>query len=74
MTAPASVGAPAPSATRTSGTRNTARSSGLLAARAANEYVYVARDLRRIATLAAGMVGVLLVLWLLIDVLQVVNY
>lgn len=74
MTAPASVAAPAPAASRTTGTRNATRSSGLLAARAANEYVYVARDLRRIATLAAGMVGVLLILWLLIDVLQVVNY
>ena len=53
--------------------RNAARPSSLLATRAANEYVYVARDLRRIATLAAGMVIVLAVLWVLIDLVQVVN-
>ena len=44
----------------------------VLAAKAASEYVYVAQDMRRIALVAAGLFGVLLVAWLLIVVLRVI--
>jgi hypothetical protein len=44
----------------------------LLAARAATEYVYVAKDMRRIFVVATLLVGVMLVLWLLLVVLKVV--
>lgn len=44
----------------------------LLAARAANEYVYVAQDMRRILLVAAALFGTLIVLWLLIVVFRVI--
>lgn len=44
----------------------------LLAARAATEYVYVAKDMRRILVVATVLVSVMLVLWLLLVVLKVV--
>jgi hypothetical protein len=40
--------------------------NSLLAARAETEYVYVGQDLRRIAVVAAGLFGTLLVLWVLL--------
>ncbi len=46
--------------------------SGLLAQKAATEYVYVARDLRRISVFAGGAAAVLAVVWLLVDFLKVV--
>jgi hypothetical protein len=49
------------------------RSQGLLAARAAEEYAYVARDVRRIIRVAGLMAAALAAAWLLIDVLQVVK-
>jgi hypothetical protein len=44
--------------------------NSLLAARAAEEYIYVGQDLRRIALVAALLFGVMLVLWLLLVVLN----
>jgi hypothetical protein len=65
---------PTRAATRASSNRPTGRSGGLLAAKAAEEYVYVARDLTRITRFATGIVAVMLVLWLLIDVTKVISY
>jgi hypothetical protein len=42
--------------------------NSLLAARAAEEYLYVGKDMRRIVTIAAGLGVLLLVLWLLLVV------
>ncbi len=53
-------------------TRATSKPGGLLAQKAANEYVYVARDLRRISVFAGGAAAVLAVVWLLVDFLKVV--
>lgn len=50
-----------------------ARSQGLLAARAAEEYAYVARDVRRILQVGGLMAAALGLAWLLIDVLRVVK-
>ena len=47
--------------------------SGLLAARAAEEYQYVVRDVRRIAKVGGGLVAVLAVLFVLIDVLGIIR-
>ena len=47
--------------------------SGLLAAKAAQEYQYVVRDVRRIATVGGGLVAILAVLFVLIDVLGVIQ-
>jgi hypothetical protein len=44
--------------------------NSLLAARAAEEYLYVGQDLRRIVGIAAAMVVLLIVLWLLLVVLN----
>jgi len=52
--------------------RATSKPGGLLAQKAANEYVYVARDLRRISVFAGGSAAVLAVVWLLVDFLKVV--
>lgn len=48
------------------------KAGSLLAARAATEYVYVAKDMRRILVVAALLTGVMLVLWLLLVVMKVV--
>ena len=50
-----------------------ARSGGLLAARAAEEYGYVARDVRRIIQVGALMLVFLAVAWVLIDLMKVVK-
>ena len=52
--------------------RHRVKAGSLLATRAANEYVYVAKDMRRILAVAGVLVGVMLVLWLLLVVLRVV--
>ena len=52
--------------------RSRAKPSNLLATQAANEYVYVAQDIRRIGVVAAGLFATMLVLWLLIVVLRVI--
>jgi len=46
---------------------------GLLAARAAEEYAYVVRDVRRILVVGGGLVATLAVLYVLIDVAHVVT-
>jgi hypothetical protein len=47
--------------------------SGLLAARAAQEYAYVARDVRHIAVVGGGLLIVLLVLYVLVEVLGIIK-
>lgn len=59
---------------RAPGARQTGRSGGILAAKAADEYVYVSRDLRRITRFAGSIVAVMVALWLLIDVTKVIAY
>jgi hypothetical protein len=49
------------------------RARGLLATRAAEEYAYVARDVRRIIRVAALMAAALAAAWVLIDVLHVLK-
>ncbi len=44
-----------------------------LAVRAATEYVYVGQDLRHIALLASAIGAVLVVLWVVIDVLRLIQ-
>jgi hypothetical protein len=67
--------APAPEP-RSAPTRPQARAngkpSGLLAQRAANEYVYVAQDLRRIGTFAGAVAVIMALVWLLIDFAHVI--
>ena len=46
---------------------------GLLAARAAEEYAYVVRDVRRIIAVGGSMAVTLLALYVLIDVMHVVT-
>jgi hypothetical protein len=47
-----------------------AQPSGLLAARAAQEYGYVARDVRHIGVVGGGLFATLLVVFVLIEVLH----
>jgi hypothetical protein len=44
-----------------------------LAVRAATEYIYVGQDLRHIALLASAIGAVLVVLWVIIDVLRLIQ-
>jgi hypothetical protein len=57
---------------RVSETRRTG-SQGLLAARAAEEYAYVVRDVRRIVVVGGSLAAVMAVLFVLIDVLHVIS-
>jgi hypothetical protein len=59
-------------AARSTHVRHKVKAGSLLAARAATEYLYVAQDLRRIFFVAAGLVAVLIVLWLVIVMLRLV--
>ncbi len=52
--------------------RASGKPSGLLAAKAANEYVYVAQDLRRIGTFAAAVAAIMVVVWVLVDLAHVI--
>lgn len=54
--------------------RTGAKTSSLLAAKAANEYFYVERDLRRISMFAAAIGAAMFGLWLLIDVTKIISY
>lgn len=54
--------------------RGRGRESGLLAARAAEEYTYVARDVRRIVTVGGTLLGVMLAIWLIVEVLHIVAF
>ncbi len=53
-------------------THHKVKAGSILAARAATEYVYVAHDLRRIIIVAAGLIGLLFALWLLLVVMKVI--
>ncbi len=57
---------------RTVTPRQRAKASGLLAAKAATEYLYVAQDMRRILGVAGALFATLVVLWLLIVALRVI--
>ena len=57
---------------RSAETRRTG-GQGLLAARAAEEYAYVVRDVRRIVVVGGALAAAMLVLFVLIDVLKVVT-
>jgi hypothetical protein len=48
-----------------------ARSFSSLAVAAGNEYAYVARDVRRIATVGGTLVGVLVALWVVVQVTHI---
>jgi len=50
-----------------------AHGQGLLAARAAEEYAYVVRDVRRIVSIGGTMAAALAVIYVLVDVLHVVT-
>lgn len=52
--------------------RSRIKPNSLLAARAANEYVYVAQDIRRIVLVTAGLFGLMLALFVLIVVMKVI--
>ena len=55
-------------------TRETyAGTGGSLAVRAETEYAYVARDVRRIGEMAVLMLGILLALWVVIDVAKAIT-
>ena len=60
-------------ATRVAHPRHRVKPGSVLAARAATEYVYVAKDLRRILVVAGSLIAVLLLLWLLVIVLRVIE-
>jgi hypothetical protein len=49
------------------------REGSLLAARAEEEYAYVVRDVRRIARVGGSLVGLLAILFILIDVIGVIR-
>ena len=55
------------------GQRLRGRDASLLAARAEEEYTYVVRDVRRIATVGGLLLGVLAILVVLIDVAGVIK-
>ena len=52
--------------------RHRVKAGSLLASRAATEYVYVAKDMRRILFVAVLLTGIMLVLWVLLVVMRVV--
>ena len=58
--------------TRTVRSQHRVKAGSMLAARAASEYVYVAKDMRRILVVAALLAGVMLVLWVLLVVAKVI--
>ena len=68
---PAAASAELDRVARATGPRHRIKAGSLLAARAATEYLYVARDMRRIVLVAAVLFGTLLVLWALIVVMRV---
>jgi hypothetical protein len=58
---------------RSTPARSRAKPTGLLAAKAATEYVYVAQDLRHITRVAALLFAIMLALWLVFEGLQLVR-
>lgn len=57
---------------RTSPREVVAGTGGSLAARAEAEYAYVARDVKDIVRIASLLLGILLLLWILVDVLDLI--
>jgi hypothetical protein len=55
------------------GRTRTPQASSLLAARAAEEYAYVARDIRHIGVVGGGLFVILIALYIVIEVLGVVH-
>jgi hypothetical protein len=53
--------------------RSRTRETSILATRSAEEYTYVVRDVRRIATVGGGLVVVLAALFVLIEVVHVIT-
>ncbi len=49
------------------------REGSLLAARAEEEYAYVVRDVKRIVRVGGGLIGILAILFVLIDVAKVIR-
>jgi len=68
---PAAARADVERVARAAGPRHRIKAGSLLAARAATEYLYVARDMRRIVLVAALLFGTLFALWTLIVVMRV---
>lgn len=68
---PAAARADVERVARATGPRHRIKAGSLLAARAATEYLYVARDMRRIVIVAAALFGTLFALWTLIVVMRV---
>jgi len=54
-------------------TPRSARGPGLLATKAAEEYAYVVRDVRRILQVGGAMVAILAVLYVLVDLAHVIT-
>ena len=52
--------------------RHRVKAGSLLASRAATEYVYVAKDMRRILLVAVLLVAIMFALWLMLVVMRVV--
>ncbi len=69
----AATGAATATAVRSPLPRSGPARQSALAVRAATEYVYVGQDLRHIALLASAIGGVLILLWLIIDVLRLIQ-
>lgn len=65
----AAVEAPQPMANVVRGSRG--RPNSLLAARGAEEYVYVAQDLRRIVVVGLLLFGLLIVAWVTLELLGI---
>lgn len=73
----AAYGGPATSApaveARTAESLRPRRASGTFTASAAQEYAYVIKDVRRIAVVAGALFAIMLVLFVLIQVLQIIR-
>ncbi len=54
-------------------TREYSGTGGSLAVQAETEYAYVARDIKDIVRIASILIGILLVLWILIDVTGIIK-
>ena len=63
-----------PTRTTAPGLRSRSRqTSSAFAAESAQEYAYVVSDVRRISIVAGGIIGIMLVLFLVIDVLGIIR-
>jgi hypothetical protein len=60
-----------PAAPRVGGASVGVRSGGSLASQAAQEYLYVAHDIRRIIVVAGGLLILMLVIFVLVEVVHI---